>query len=115
MLLIKELNFVQEGIMVSHCTSLRGRQEVGCIQFTKLTDEDVILCNIKKMKTNNCTQVFCHKIDMAMHVAARVSTELSAESVFYINFKATETADLLFFDKFFDSVNNSFKHLSPGK
>jgi hypothetical protein len=68
------------------------------------------------MKVKNCTQVFSHIVGTAMHVAARVSTELSAESAFEIHPKATETADLLlFFDKLFDSVNGSFKHLSPGK
>jgi hypothetical protein len=40
-----------------------------------------------------------------MHVADRVSTELCAESAFYINRKTTETAVLLLFpDKLFDSV-----------
>jgi hypothetical protein len=40
-----------------------------------------------------------------MHVADRVSTELCAESAFYINRKTTETAVLLLFsDKLFDSL-----------
>jgi hypothetical protein len=49
--------------------------------------------------------VFSHTVGTAMHVADRVSTELCAESAFYINRKTTETAVLLLFpDKLFDSV-----------
>ncbi|KAH0815119.1 hypothetical protein GEV33_007672 [Tenebrio molitor] len=51
-----------------------------------------------------------------MHVAARISSELTPESEFYLTPKAVHTADLLlFFDKLFDSVNGSAHLLSPGK
>jgi hypothetical protein len=122
MLLTKELHFVQEGVeKVASWSHIERLYEVDkkqgvYSQFTKLTDEHVIPSKIKKMKIKNCTQVFSHTVGTAMHVAARVSTELSAVSTFYIHPKATETADLLlFFDKLFNSVNGSFKHLSPGK
>jgi hypothetical protein len=122
MLLTKELHFVQEGVeKVASWSHIERLYEVDkkqgvYSQFTKLTDEHVIPSKIKKMKVKNCTQVFSHTVGTAMHVVARVSTELSAVSSFYIHPKATETADLLlFFDKLFDSVNGSFKHLSPGK
>jgi hypothetical protein len=122
MLLTKELHFVQEGVeKVASWSHIERLYEVDkkqgvYSQFTKLTDEHVIPSKIKKIKVKNCTQMFSHTVGTAMHVAARVSTELSAVSTFYIHPKATETAHLLlFFDKLFDSINGSFKHLSPGK
>jgi hypothetical protein len=56
------------------------------------------------MKVKNCTQVFSHTVGIAMHVAPRISSELTPESEFYLTPKAVDTADLLlFFDKLFDS------------
>lgn len=85
-------------------------------QFVKLTDEHVYPLKIKKMRVKNCTQVFSHTVATAMHVAAKLSSELSSESEYYLDPKAVDTADLLlFFDKLFDSVNGFSVHPSPGK
>jgi hypothetical protein len=75
-------------------------------QFSKLTDEHVILQKLKKIKVKNCSQVFSHSLASAMYSAAKASTQLVEESELYLYSKATETADLLlFFGRLFDSVN----------
>jgi hypothetical protein len=62
MLLTKELHFVQEGVeKVASCSHIVRLYEVDkkqgvYSQLTKLTDEHVILSNIKKIKGKNCTQ-----------------------------------------------------------
>lgn len=51
-----------------------------------------------------------------MYSAAKVSAQLVETSEFYLNPKATETADLLlFFDRVFDSVNDTLRYPLPGK
>jgi hypothetical protein len=68
------------------------------------------------MKVKNCTQVFSHSVATAMNVAARTSVELSPDSEFYLDPKASETADLLMsFDRLFDSVNGTLLYPLPGK
>jgi hypothetical protein len=64
------------------------------------------------MKVKNCTQVFSHTVATAMNVAARTSVELSPDSEFYLDPKASETADHLMF---FDSVNGTLLYPLPGK
>ncbi|CAH1383591.1 unnamed protein product [Tenebrio molitor] len=121
MLLNKDLHFVQQGkrkvASWSHVMRLYQLDNSrGAYSFVKLTDEHVIPEKIRKMKVKNCTQVFSHTVGTAMHVAARISSELTPESEFYLTPKAVHTADLLlFFDKLFDSVNGSAHLLSPGK
>ena len=85
-------------------------------QFKKLTDEHVVPAKIKKMRVQNCTQVFSHTVGTAMMVRAQVSTELQLTSKFYLDPQASDTADLLlFFDKLFDSVNGSSVKPLDGK
>jgi hypothetical protein len=51
-----------------------------------------------------------------MYCAAKVSTQLVEELEFYLNPKATETADLiLFFDRLFDTVNGKLAISSRGR
>jgi hypothetical protein len=122
MLLNKDLHFVQQGkrkvASWSHVMRLYqlDKSRGAYSQFVKLTDEHVIPEKIRKMKVKNCTQVFSHTVGTAMHVAARISSELTPESEFYLTPKAVDTADLLlFFDKLFDSVNGSAQLPPPGK
>jgi hypothetical protein len=121
LLLGKDLHFVQGGIHKKaswcHVLKLHEMDEARgpFSQFIKLTDEHVLPSKIKKMKVKNCTQVFSHSVATAMNVAARTSFELS-HSEFYLDPKATETADLLmFFDTLFDSVNGTSLYPLPGK
>jgi hypothetical protein len=121
MLLNKDLHFVQQGkrkvaswshvMRLYHLDKSRGAYS----QFVKLT-EHVISEKIRTMKVKNFTQVFSHTVGTDMHVAARISSELTPESEFYLTPKAVDTADLLlFFDKLFDSVNGSAQLPPPGK
>jgi hypothetical protein len=70
----------------------------------------------KKMKVKNCTQVFSHTVATAMKARAMISQDLSSSSEFYLNPKASDTADLfLFFDQLFDSCNGNLMSPPPGK
>ncbi|VEN38885.1 unnamed protein product, partial [Callosobruchus maculatus] len=121
-LLTKDLHFTQEGKQKvaswSHVIDIYriDRQMGKFSQFTKLTDEHVLPERIRKMKVRNCSQVFSNTVATAMKVRAMVSNELSPSSQFYVNPKASDTADLLlFFDILFDSVNGSLSNPPPGK
>jgi hypothetical protein len=105
--LYEDLQYIQDGEeKVASWSNIIRIYEMDKSQFSKLTDEHVILQKLKKIKVKNCSQVFSHSLASAMYSAAKASTQLVEESEFYLNSKATETADLLlFFDRLFDSVN----------
>nr|CAI5856389.1 unnamed protein product [Callosobruchus analis] len=121
-LLCQDLHFIEEGkekvASWSHIMDFyRIDKEMGKFsQFTKLTDEHVVPDRIQKMKVKKCTQVFSTTVATAMKVRAVISSELTPASRFYLDSRASDTADLLlFFDSLFDSVNGSLINPPPGK
>jgi hypothetical protein len=98
LLLYEDLQYIQDGEeKVASWSNIIRIYEMDKSQFSKLTDEHVILQKLKKIKVKNCSQVFSHSLASAMYSAAKASTQLVEESEFYLNSKATETADLLLF------------------
>ncbi|KRT84344.1 hypothetical protein AMK59_2308 [Oryctes borbonicus] len=121
-MLNKNLHFGQNGIQkvarwshIIQAYNIEQKQGPYSLCY-KLTEEHVLPNRIRKMKVKNCSQVFSHTVSSAIYTRATISTELDSQSSFYLDPKATETADLLqFFDKLFDSVNGSLLYPEKGK